>query len=76
MLRALEHAGIVSAAAVHLLATSPRQHMIAWSMAGSRLNTALTTPRPLRVNGYVAVPTESRLGVALDPGAVRRYRVR
>lgn len=75
VLRALEHAGIDSAASLRLLAKSARQHMFEWSMAGSRLNTDLSTPRPQRGNGYVAIPTESRLGVAPDSGARARYRV-
>lgn len=68
--------GIVSAASLHLLANSPREHMIEWSMEGSPLNTDLTTPRPQMVDGFVAVPTTPGLGVSLDMTAVERYIVR
>ena len=68
--------GIVSAASLHLLANSPREHMIEWSMEGSPLNTNLTTPRLRMTDGYVEVPSTPGLGVALDPDVVERYRVR
>lgn len=68
--------GIVSAASLHLLANSPREHMIEWSMEGSPLNTNLTTPRLRMVDGYVAVPTSPGLGISLNTGVVGRYRMR
>jgi L-rhamnonate dehydratase len=67
--------GIVSATSLHLLANSPREHMIEWSMEGSPLNTDLTTPRLQMIDGYVAVPSTPGLGVSLDWGVVERYRV-
>ncbi len=67
--------GIVSAASLHLLANSPVDHMIEWSMEGSPLNTALVTPAMTMNDGYVAVPTTPGLGVALDWAVVDKYRV-
>jgi L-alanine-DL-glutamate epimerase-like enolase superfamily enzyme len=59
-----------------LLANSPREHMVEWSMEGSPLNTDLTTPRPQMVDGFVDVPNAPGLGIGLDWDVVNRYRVR
>ncbi len=67
--------GIVSAASLHLLANSPTERMIEWSMEGSPLNTSLVVPVMPMIDGYVTVPTGPGLGVALDWDVVERFRV-
>ena len=76
--RGVPHAfstGIVAATSLHLLANLPMEQMIEWSMAGSPLNTSLTKPGMIMVDGYVDVPTTPGLGVELDWEVVERYRV-
>ncbi len=71
----LFESGVGVAAALHLAAIVPGDHAHGLSTAGLLASDLLTEALPIH-GGRMAVPSAPGLGVAIDPLAVERYRVR
>jgi L-Ala-D/L-Glu epimerase len=71
----LFESGVGVAAALHLAAIVPGGHAHGLSTAGLLASDLLTEALPIQ-GGRMALPSAPGLGVAIDPLAVERYRVR
>ena len=67
--------GILTAAALHLVANQPATDLIECSEQGSPLNTALVSPALRPQEGYITVPEGPGLGIDLIEEIVQQYRV-
>jgi L-rhamnonate dehydratase len=67
--------GIVRAASLHLLAASPNGYYLEDPVSESLLTRELVQPSLEATSGWVRVPEEPGLGVALDEELLERLRV-